>query len=692
MGIAADIVIIVVAALLGGVLAQRFKQPLILGYILAGIVVGPYTGGVTVSGVHELELLAEIGVALLLFALGLEFSLKDLQPVRGIALIGAPLQILLTIAYGFAIGLGLGWEWRPALWLGALICLSSTMVVLKTLMNQGRLGTLSSRVMIGMLLVQDLAVVPLMVILPQLNNPRAGLPILGLAALRAALFLGLMIVVGTRLLPRLMTYIASWNSRELFILAITAIGLGVGYATYLFGLSFAFGAFVAGMVLSESDYGHQALNDIIPVRDLFGLLFFASVGMLLDPAFLLTHLGTVLLLVLLVMVGKGLIFGMLPRFFGYGNVVPLAVGLGLLQVGEFSFVLARVGLDSGAISPEVYSLVLTTAILTLVLTPFVSGCTAPLYAWRKRWFKHEPLETINLPRTGLRDHVVIAGGGRVGQCVAQVLQRLELQFVIIELNTRRIDQAKAAGWPLIFGDASQEVVLEAADIAQARLLLVTVPDAVTAQTIVDRVRHTHPQLHIVARAAGIEQMQALHERGVYEVVQPEFEAGLEMTRQALFHLHIPSTEIQRFTDTMHQELYAPLYQLHKEYRAIAQLHHASRLLDLTWIALPTESPLVGRTIPELRIRTLTGATVVGVIRHETLFPNPELDYRFAPDDLVAVIGHRGQLEAFRTFAVPTDIAVSSANAPDGPGGASLPVGAARRAAPPADLRQTRPTV
>jgi CPA2 family monovalent cation:H+ antiporter-2 len=425
--------------------------------------------------------------------------LKELKPVRNVALFGTPLQIGLTIAIGFAIGRWLlGLEWAAALWLGALFSLSSTMVILKTLMGQGRLGTLSSRVMIGMLIVQDLAVVPMMIILPQLNDPEAGLPLLGLAAFRAAIFLVVMVLLGTRLLPRLMAYIAQWNSRELFLLAITAIGLGIGYATYLFGLSFAFGAFVAGMVLSESDYGHQALSDIIPLRDLFGLLFFVSVGMLLDPTFLLANLGTILVLVILVSLAKGLIFGSISRIFGYGNVVPLAVGLGLFQVGEFSFVLARVGLSTNSISTEVYSLVLNATIITMVLTPFVSGLTTPLYAWRKRRFKQEPLQTINLPAEELHNHVVIAGGGRVGQYVAEVLQRFGLAFVIIELDYQRVEQAKKANLPLIFGDATQPVVLEAAGIEHARLVLITTPEIITTRTIVDQVRNLQPALHIVA--------------------------------------------------------------------------------------------------------------------------------------------------------------------------------------------------
>ena len=343
MGIATDIIVIVIAAFLGGLVARKLGQPLILGYILAGVALGPFTGGLTVVHIHDIELLAEIGVALLLFGLGLEFSFTELRRVGAVALIGTPIQMALTTVLGLGLGRAMGWDVRQSIWLGALISLSSTMVILKTLMSQGRIGTLSSKVMLGMLIVQDLAVVPLMIVLPQLNAPAAGLTAVGLAALKAAVFLAAMILLGTKLLPRLMAAIAGWGSRELFLLAITTIGLGVGYATYLVGLSFALGAFVAGMVLSESDYGYQALSDIVPIRDLFGVLFFASVGMLFDPAFLAAHWLTILGVVVAVGIGKGAIFAAVTRAFGYGNVIPLAAGLGLFQIGEFSFVLARVG-------------------------------------------------------------------------------------------------------------------------------------------------------------------------------------------------------------------------------------------------------------------------------------------------------------------------------------------------------------
>ncbi len=653
MGIATDLILLVVSAFFSGLLMQRLGQPLILGYILTGIAFGPYTGGFALTSVHEIELLAEIGVALLLFALGLEFSLKDLKPVKKIALIGTPIQILLTIAMGYGIGQWMGWDAKTSLWLGALVSLSSTMVLLKTLMNQGWLGTLSSKVMVGILIVQDLAVVPLIVLLPMLNNPELGWVSLEIAILKTVLFLAGMILFGTRLLPWIMRHISHLGSRELFLLAITAIGLGVGYLTYLVGLSFAFGAFVAGMVLSESDYGHQALSDIIPVRDLFGLLFFASVGMLLNPAFLLDHWQQVFILVLIVSLGKGLILGLLARIFKYGNVVPLAVGLGLFQVGEFSFVLAQVGVSTNSISHEVYSLVLTTAIITMFLTPLISGQTARLYALRKRWFKHEALDSINFPKLGFRNHVIIIGGGRVGFRIAQVLKRLNVPLLIIELDQLRVDRAKHADIPVIYGDACHEVVLEAATTSLARLLIITSPEVVIAQTIVQRVRKVNAEIQVVARAPGVEFLEEFKKLKISEVVIPEFEAGLEMARKALVHLHIPAAKIQHYTESLRQDLFASFFNENEETKIMEQLQTAEHQFDLQWMLIKPGSKLVGITIGEAEIRTKTDTSIVGVIREEKLEPNPDANFRFEANDRVAIIGIDSARESFFQLTCPS---------------------------------------
>ena len=653
MGIATDIILLVVTAFGCGLVFQRLGQPLILGYIITGVLLGPHVAGLAAANIADIEHLAEIGVALLLFALGLEFSLSDLKPVKRIALIGTPIQIVLTIALGFGIGEFLGWTWKPSLWLGACIALSSTMVILKTLMNQGWMGTLSSKVMVGMLIVQDLAVVPMMIILPQLSDPAVGLPALGFATLKAAAFIAGMVVLGTRLLPQLMAHIARLGSRELFFLGITAIGLGIGYVTHLVGLSFAFGAFVAGLVLSESDFVHQALSDITPLRDLFGLLFFTSVGMLFDPVFLVSHWFQVAMLVVVVSLGKGLIFSGVARAFGYGNVIPLAVGLGLFQVGEFSFVLARTGVASGSIGHELYTLILTSAVLTMALTPLISSQTARLYALRRRYFQHEPIESLNMPEEGLHNHVVIAGGGRVGSQIARVLQRLGLPFAIIELDQHRVRQAQEVKMPVVYGDASHELVLQAAEIASANLLIATTPDVLVTKSIVTHAKRLNPALKVTARTSEPSFLPIFKEAGVLDVVLPEFETSLEMTRQALLHLGIPAPEVQRHTESLRQDLIAPFVEPSREHKTLRQLRTAEQQFDLQWVRIATNSPLVEQSIADARIRETVGASVVGVIRGKDLNANPSAEFTFHDADLVAIIGTAEARCAFQELAGPT---------------------------------------
>ena len=657
MGIAGDIVLIVVTALIGALIAQKLRQPLILGYIFAGVLIGPYAGSVGISDIHDIELLAEIGVALLLFALGLEFSFNKLKPVWKVALIGTPIQIILTMIFGFEIGIWLGWDIISAIWIGGLISFSSTMVILKTLMNQGWMGTLSSHVMIGMLIVQDLLVVPFMIIMPELNDPVAGLPLLGFSALKSIVFLFSMIVFGTKLLPRILAYIAGWDSRELFLLSITAIGLGIGYTTYLFGLSFAFGAFVAGMVLSESDYGHQALSDIIPLRDIFGMLFFTTVGMLLDPSFFLGNWDKILLLVLLITIGKGLIFGLLVRAFGYSNVIPMAVGLGLFQVGEFSFVLARIGLETKSIGNDLYSFILATAIISMVLTPIMSGLTVPLYRLKKQLFTNEPLQTINFPKEGLTNHVIISGGGRIGQHVANILVRLKINFVIIELNYQRIEECRKAAFPVIYGDVGQSIVLEEAKVNKACLLLQTIPNIIISQSVVHQARKLNKNLKMVIRAEGIEQMNSLYAKGADLVVFPELEAGLEISRQALMHLNIPATTIQNYIDNEREKFYSPHCEKQNDTNVILQLKNANGLLEITWVSLPPDCSVISNTIRDLNIRGRTGATIVGVIHKNKFQANPGANYKFASGDLVAVMGNVKEQEAFQILVEGTFINV-----------------------------------
>ncbi len=657
MGIAADIAIIVVAALVGGFIAQRLRLPLILGYILAGIAVGPYTGGYTVTEIHNIELLAEIGVALLLFALGIEFSLKKLQPVRRIALLGTPIQLLLSIALGFGIGRWLGWAPYESLWLGALISISSTVVVLKTLGALGALDRLSGRIMIGMLIIQDLAIVPMIIILPELQQLDRGIGVLSLAVVRATLFLLAMIFGGTRLIPALLKRIAAWNSRELFIMSIMALGLGIGYASYIVGLSFAFGAFVAGMVLSESEYSHQALSDIIPLRDVFGMLFFVSVGMLLDLPYLYHNFPTVLILLGPVVVGKVLVFGGLARLFGYQYSTALYVGFGTFQIGEFAFLLGRVGLHVQAIRPGTFSLVLATAVITMVITPFSLRLVPLIMGWYQRWRRIQQPDVANMPEQALGDHIIICGYGRVGSFTAGVLWRLGFPFVVIEFEQNAVWKARSTGLPVIYGDAGSPVVLEAAGASRARLLLVTVPAVFDTELIVKRARQLNPRLPIVARSAQVSHLEQLRALGVQDLVQPESEAALEIVRQALLHLDIPALEIQRFTDGVRKELYEPLYQMQTDASRLRRLQRATQSMEIEWIPLPGDCPLIGKSATQAEIRRQTGASIVTVLHGEETIPNPDPGRIFQQGDVLAVLGSAEQRARFRQLI----------NAPDADG-------------------------
>jgi CPA2 family monovalent cation:H+ antiporter-2 len=399
----------------------------------------------------------------------------------------------------------------------------------------------------------------LLILLPKLMDLRSGLPDLGWAVVRSAVFLALMIVVGTQVIPWLIRRVARWNSRELFLLTVAGLGLGIGYATYEVGLSFAFGAFVAGIVLSESDHAHQALSDIIPLRDIFGLLFFASVGMLLEPRFVQENLLLVLGLAAVVSLAKGLICSGVGWAFGYRNVVPLALGLTMFQAGEFAFVIGRVGVGTGSIGTDLYAVILSVTLVTMFLTPFVSRATAPVYGFLRSRRPEEPVLTINISHEELHDHVVVAGAGHMGRTVAGVLRRLELPFVLIELDQHRLETCRATGLAVIYGDASHPLVLDAAGLNRACVLLITTPSPVVTLAIARHARQLRTDLHIVARVETNEQLEDLRKLGVHEVVLPQMEAGLEVTRQALLHLNVPDQQIERFADELRREFYRPLH-------------------------------------------------------------------------------------------------------------------------------------
>lgn len=538
MGIAADISLILVFGLVLGAIAHRLGQPLLLGSIAAGILLGPHTGGITISEPHEIELLAEIGIALLLFSIGIEFSFDALRAVRRVALAGTAIQMSLTGVFGWGIGRAFGYSDAEGAWLGAMIAVSSTMVVLKTLAGSGLMGTLSSRVMLGMLIAQDLAVIPMMIVMPQIGGDAFDPRALVLAIGRAAAVLLVLVLGGRRLVPWLMHQIVSWGSRELFVLSVITLGLGIGYLSHLMGLSYALGAFVAGLVLSESDYGHQALSDVIPLRDLFGLVFFASVGMLFDPGFLVLNIGQISILVVAVLLGKGLLFGLITRAFGLRYIVPLATALTMGQIGEFSFLLAQTGRNAGAIGPDLLGLVVSTAVVTMLLTPYLAKLAGPLYGLRARKVEPAAAHTDRGDEETRTGSVVIAGAGRVGRQLARILTAHGFPLVFVEFDQRRAQQARDEGFRVIFGDAAQEPVLRAAGIERARMALLTVPAAVDSLAATSRIRSLAPHVPLIVRTDTLEEVPPLLALGALRVVQPEFEAAVAMAREALVALGV----------------------------------------------------------------------------------------------------------------------------------------------------------
>lgn len=540
MGIAGDIALILIVALILALIAQRLGFPLLLGYICAGVILSPVTPGPSVGEVHEIELLADIGIALLLFTVGLEFPMEKLKVVRNVALLGAPIQMAVVGLFGFVIGQIMGWELQQSVWFGALISLSSTMVVLKILMSRGLMETLSAKVMLGILVVQDLAVIPLMILLPALGDLEGGLATLGLSLLRATIFVALMGAVGRRFLPWMLGKVAHVESRELFIIVVLGLGLGIGYGTYLVGLSFAFGAFLAGLVLSRSDYSHDALADMIPLREVFSLIFFASVGLMLSPKFMYEHFIEVLVLVVVILVGKGLLMAGITRLFGYTRIIPLAVALSMSQVGEFAFVLARLGRTSGGLDDEVYYITVSVAVISMALTPFSARPAYNLYQW---WRRRLPLDEPDLTEAfpSAEGRIVVMGYGGAGEFICQLLREVGHPPLVIGEDRVRVQLAKDAGFDAVLTEEATPEALKPFDLPRARLVLVTHRNRLTVRVIIEALKILG-DIPTIALAAAHDHLDELSSLGVSNVVLAPQESGLEMVHQTLLmleydHLH-----------------------------------------------------------------------------------------------------------------------------------------------------------
>jgi CPA2 family monovalent cation:H+ antiporter-2 len=632
-----DLAYVFAAAVLGGGLAWLARQPLILGYVLGGILVSPLTPGPSVSDLHTFELFAEIGVVLLMFSIGLEFSLRDLLQVRGVALLGAPIGILLSIGLGLAAGWALGWPPSQGLVVGILISVASTMVLARLLIDRGELHTRHGRVMIGITLVEDLAVVILIVLMPALAAPGTeGLGAVGLALLRAGAVLVPFWLLASRVMPRVLTWVARTRSPELFLLVVLAIAIGTAALTQAAGLSLALGAFLAGLLVSESDYAHETLARVLSLRDAFVALFFVTLGALIDPRVALSNLPLLAVMIGLVLVGKLILWTGVVALFGYSLWTALLVGVGLTQIGEFSFILVQAARDAGLVGADVYNATLATALVTIL-----ANAALVRFAPRRlsRAAPDRALGQIDGPRDGGATQVVLCGFGRIGSAVGEALETFGVRYVAVETDPDVVRALRARGVPCLYGDAAHPHLLESAGAADATLVVMTVPDADHARLAVARIRAINPRVPILARAHRGAIGDARRAAGATIVVEPELEAAATFIRHALHHLALPDERLTVYLERFREAMSAgnpPPPGSEPGLPEVREVQLPAGLLD-------------GVTLRDTHIRERFGVTVVATTRLDgSLVVNPPANTILRAGDRLRVFGLPAQIDALVT--------------------------------------------
>lgn len=548
-------------AFVGGFVARWLKLPPLVGYLLAGVAVGPFTPGFVADGGLAGQL-AEIGVILLMFGVGIHFSIKDLLAVRNIAVPGAVVQIAAATVMGTAVSHWWGWSLGAGLVFGLALSTASTVVLLRALEERGILDSVNGRIAVGWLIVEDLAMVLALVLLPALGNvlgsadtqtpatAAAGDSLIWTLAFtlgKVCLFVALMVVAGTRLVPWLLTQVAKTGSRELFTLSVLAVSLGIAFgAAALFGVSFALGAFFAGVVVSESELSHRVAEDSLPLQDAFSVLFFVSVGMLFDPMVMVKQPLEVLAVLGIIVLGKSLAAFFIVLAFRYPVNTALTVSASLAQIGEFSFILVGLGVTLGLLPKEGQSLVLSGALLSITLNPLVFKTIDPLLAWLRRHprfaARMDPEEDelsdlpIGMGDVQLREHAVLIGYGRVGGVIGQSLTEQKIPFVVVEQNREYVERLREEGVPAIYGDAAVPGILEHAHLDTASILIVATPDALQARAIVEQAKGVNPSLPAVVRTHGDEERDCLVSLGVDRVVMGEHALARSMLDYVLERL------------------------------------------------------------------------------------------------------------------------------------------------------------
>ncbi len=635
---------------------QKLRVPVILGFLVAGVIIGPDSLGL-IHDVHEVELLAEIGVVLLLFTIGLEFSLAEFHTARKYILWAGVLQVIITTLVSLGAAIFLGLSAQVGIFFGFLVTLSSTVIVLKVYSDRREIDSLQGKLATGLLLFQDLCIVPMMLLLPVLGQTgNVSLLLIGWALLKAILVLLLVVAAARSVLPWALRQVAIVRNREIFLLFVIFICLGTAWLTSALGLSLALGAFIAGLLISESEYSHQIVAEILPLRDCFSGIFFISIGMLLNIHFLIDNIAPALLNFLLIIGIKALVIFLIYWWLYRSLRLGIILALSLAQIGEFSFILAAAGRDLGLLTENTGQTFLAASILTMIATPF-------LIQWVNRFaYGIEALVKFPGVKTSADDkeesatgHVLVVGFGLNGQNLTHVLKQVGIPYRILEMNPDLISKAKAVGEPVTFGDGTQPDVLEHAGIHGARAMVVAISDPVATVHTVWQARSLRSDLFILVRTRYVSDIDQLYRTGASQVIPEEFETSVEIFARVLEEYHVPRNVISLQVDLMRRERYRMLRGLKLDGKSMDQLSQYLVGTTTDTVLLLEGSPAVGKTLAGLEVRSRYGVTVIAVVRNGESIHNPPPDFTLFAGDVLVLLGSHQELDqAMRLLSPPSE--------------------------------------
>lgn len=643
-----DLVIIFAAVMVIIPVFRLLRIPPLVGFLFTGIMIGPHTLGF-VHNTNTVQMMAEVGVVLLLFTIGLEFPLSQLKQMRKIMFVGGSLQVIGTLTIVAAI-IGLaGIRISQAIFIGILVSFSSTAIVTKILADRYETRAPYGRIAIGILVFQDLAFIPLMILLPVL----AGTGELSYNQITweigSALLTVTAIVAGGRyLIPWFFHRVVRLHSREVFVLAVVLVVLGTAWLTSLAGLSLALGSFLAGLLLSESEYSYQITADVLPMRDALGSLFFISIGMLLDVGYVAHELFLLAGTSVGLMTLKFLIVIIVVTVLRYPIRTAALTGLSLVQVGEFSFILAREGLAAHVIEPVLYQDFLAVTVITMLVSPFLIQGGPPglekllsIFPALADMKKKEPPDSRQRPER----HVVIVGYGVNGKNLATVLKETGIPYLIVDLDADAVRKGRAAGEPIIFGDATRPAILSEVNVQKARVLVIALSDPVPTRQLIRSARSLNPQVHIIVRTHHLGEMDALYKLGADQVIPEEFETSIEIFIRVMREYHLPRNVITAQVDLLRQSHYGMMRGLKLPDTTMSQIESILAAGTTDTFLVLNESMANGRTLRDLNLRNQTGASVIAIVRKDKPITNPSIDFRIETGDILVLIGSHAQIDA-----------------------------------------------